>query len=468
MCPTPQATTASCYLPHDHMISQQPIHIMQGVKKRKANDLEGLPSRKSLRLQLQGDIKDGSLSFEALEQASFAAAEREAEADIIPSGPLQMIDAYKLEQDIWDETKLFLGSIQNFRSKTPTSNMNLIPLDKYQSTLEELKVTEESYAKVVPSRIYSMEFYPSTTSVLIAAGDRDGYVGIWDILSSRGASEGVHLFRPHQRPINCLSFRPYFTHHLLTTSYEGSVRSADLQNLVFEEVYRDPDDLWITYHTFQSPHTILIGRGDGSVTLVDLRGHQKQKGYNAIYPCHSSKRANAVKSLCFHPLKKELLLTASRDGDVSLWDIRGKMTKPVTTLPHSRIVHSALFSPLTGKRIATTCTDNHLRLYGSEDPGKIKLLRSWYHDNNTGRFIVPFKLKWHPQRDDVLFSPSKLFPRRIEAWNSEGMLLSNLISEDHLQSICSIVCHHEHLTIVAGGNGSGRIYLFHKGLKPIS
>ena len=61
-------------------------------------------------------------------------------------------------------------------------------------------------------------------------------IGIWDVLSSGGASEGVHLFRPHLRPINCLSFRPYFTHHLLTTSYEGTVRSADLQNLVFEEV----------------------------------------------------------------------------------------------------------------------------------------------------------------------------------------------------------------------------------------
>ena len=132
-----------------------------------------------------------------------------------------------------------------------------------------------------------------------------------------------------------------------------------------------------------------------------------------------------------------------------------------------------------------------LRLFESEDLSKIKLIRSWYHDNNTGRFIVPFKLKWHPQRD-ILFSPSKLFPRRvcsyndpyssylltqimclssplkqIEAWNSEGVLLSNLTSEDHLQSISPIVCHHELMTIVAGGNGSGRVYLFHKDLKPV-
>ncbi|CAG0889833.1 unnamed protein product [Darwinula stevensoni] len=429
------------------------------VNKRKANNLESLPSRKSLRLLLQGN-KDGSLSFETMELAYLAAGQSEDEEDI-PSGPLQMKDAYISEPDIWDETKLLLGSIQHFRSETSTKDMNLLPLDEYQSTLEELKVTEESFAKVVPFFIVSMEFYPSTSSVLIAAGDGSGRVGIWDVFSSRGTSERVHLFRPHLMAINCLSFQPYFTHHLLTTSCEGNVRSADLQSLVFEEVYHDPDDLKLTCHTFQSPHTILIGRGDGSVTLVDLRGHQKQKGYNAMYPCHSSKK---VKSLCFHPLKKELLLTACF-GEVCLWDIRGKMTRPITTLPHSSNVPSALFSPLTGRRIATTCTDDHLRLYESEDPSKINLLRSWYH--NAGGSL-PFKLKWHPQRDDVFFSSSKLIPHRIEAWNSEGMLLSNLTSEDHLQSFCSVVCHHEHMSIVAGGNRSGRVYLFHKGLKPIT
>lgn len=56
-------------------------------------------------------------------------------------------------------------------------------LASYCSALKNLKLTEERVAKVVKDRIFSAAFHPSTSSLLVAAGDKWGKVGLWNLVS---------------------------------------------------------------------------------------------------------------------------------------------------------------------------------------------------------------------------------------------------------------------------------------------
>ena len=49
-------------------------------------------------------------------------------------------------------------------------------------------------AKVTHRRIYSLAVHPTKSKLLIAAGDRDGGLGVWDVKDRTSETHGVHLF----------------------------------------------------------------------------------------------------------------------------------------------------------------------------------------------------------------------------------------------------------------------------------
>ena len=60
-------------------------------------------------------------------------------------------------------------------------------------------------------------------------------IGLWNVLSDSG-SESVQVFQPHVGPVNCTSFCTYNATKIYTTSHDGTVRCADLNKLVFDQV----------------------------------------------------------------------------------------------------------------------------------------------------------------------------------------------------------------------------------------
>ena len=54
--------------------------------------------------------------------------------------------------------------------------------------------------------------------------------------STKG-DDGVYLYEPHSRPINCMSFDPDNCGKLLTCSYDGTLRCCDFKSATFQEVH---------------------------------------------------------------------------------------------------------------------------------------------------------------------------------------------------------------------------------------
>ena len=76
-------------------------------------------------------------------------------------------------------------------------------------------------------RFFSTRMYHGILLLLV--------IGLWNVLSDIG-SESVQVFQPHVGPVNCTSFCTYNATKIYTTSHDGTVRCADLNKLVFDQV----------------------------------------------------------------------------------------------------------------------------------------------------------------------------------------------------------------------------------------
>ncbi|KAI8500590.1 WD repeat-containing protein 76 [Branchiostoma belcheri] len=153
--------------------------------------------------------------------------------------------------------------------------------------------------------------------------------------------------------------------------------------------------------------------------------------------------------------------------NVYIYDLRNMKKKGsqqfvASLYQHSRSVSSAYFSPASGSRILTTCFDDRIRVFDSSAIGQqtVKPLREVRHNNQTGRWLTPFRAVWVPGRDDLFVSGSMKQPRQIELYSDQTSLLHTFTSPDYLTSICSINAFHPTQSVLAGANSSGKVHVF--------
>ncbi|XP_013390792.1 WD repeat-containing protein 76 [Lingula anatina] len=376
------------------------------------------------------------------------------------SGPLTMCETLKnAEENTETSHNNFLSSLKTLGEGKEKKSVKVeSSLENFLKACKRMKLHEDRVAKVVKDRIFSVAVHPSETRVFVCAGDKWGKIGLWDVESKEG-DDGVFLYEPHSRPVNCMFFDPSNASRLYSCSYDGTIRRCDFNKAVFDELYATPeeDSNRCSGFDFLDASNLVVSHSDGDVGLVDIR----TKGLAAehMYQCHRK----SVKTINVHPVKKHYFLTGSTDGNACIWDIRQmKDKKPVSvdTLPHGRNLSSAFFSPQTGKFIVTCCVDDRLRIFEGSTPGEYKQRCSTRHNNHTGRWLTPFRFMWHPSREDVIVTGSMDRPRRIELFDTSGHLIHTFTDGDYLGSVCSINAFHPTRNILVGANSSGRLHVF--------
>ncbi|KAH0620146.1 hypothetical protein JD844_014779 [Phrynosoma platyrhinos] len=332
----------------------------------------------------------------------------------------------------------------------------LCSLESYEASLHRMVLGGDSVAKVVRNRIYSIAVHPSESRTLVAAGDKWGQVGLWDLDCT--SADGVHAFVIHSQPVSCMYFSPFNPAHLLSLSHDGTLRCGDVTRAVFDEVYRN-DEYSLSSFDFldNDASTLMVGMWDGKVAVVDRR----------TPGCSSELSADLnsmTRTVHVHPLDRQYFVNAGA-RNVDIYDVRHLKksgSKPVVLLTgHTKSVASAYFSPITGNRVLTTCADDTLRIFGTKCLSSLApTLTTIRHNNNTGRWLTRFRAVWDPKRDDSFVVGSMSRPRQIQAFHATGKLLHTFFSEDHLGSVCSINAWHPTRYILVGGNSSGRLHVF--------
>merc|ERR1711892_963855 len=367
-----------------------------------------------------------------------------------------------------------LTHAQNFLTSpsTATTSKSTISFSgsSLKSATSSLSLSEEQVAKVVPGRIFSLALHPSSNPLIAAVGDKSGHVGLWDILATSSPNNGVHLYQPHTRPVNCLTWDMANTNNLISTSYDGTTRMLDTERQEHTIIYGEKEFIeqggWTSWHSQVSADTFLISRGKtGALALVDRRVGWESPAtkYKVFDRLHA-------KTISVHPLQNNIFLTCNNKGGCYIFDTR-KTTKssnelmtPISELlGHTKSLSSCLFSPITGNQVVTISTDDKLRLFNTTQTSKtIAPQCQIRHNNQTGRWLTPFRASWHPTREGMLVTGSMERPRQIEVWGTSSGSLDMVakLRADDLGSVCSLVEIHPSREVVVGGNSSGRVHVF--------
>ncbi|XP_068131074.1 WD repeat-containing protein 76 isoform X2 [Hyperolius riggenbachi] len=424
----------------------------QGLKREKPQKKQNTVVRRSMRLQR---VDPSGVKLPDPEPTPVV-----EENPLKPAGPLQMVPKnHEDDPEAGARLQRLWSSSSEEKIKSP-NNMKIKDLKRYEEGLKRLTLREKDVAKVVPSRIFSVAIHPSVNKTLVAAGDKWGNVGLWD-LNDKSSDNGVYVFDLHSRPVGSLSFSPSHSEHLLSLSYDGTVRCGDVTRAVFDEIYRDEEESFSSFDFLSADCSVLIvSHWDSQISIVDRRTP------GTTYEQRTSVGLPSARTVSVHPLQRDLCAVTGA-GDVAIYDVRQlsqKQTRPVVSLyGHTRSVASAYFSPVTGNRILTASADDHIRVFDSSDLGgpKIPLLTSIRHNNNTGRWLTRFRPVWDPKQEDCFVVGSMARPRQIEVYHESGELTHCFWDAEYLNSVCSINAMHPTRDLLVGGNSSGRMHVFH-------
>ncbi|GIL81685.1 hypothetical protein Vretifemale_10709 [Volvox reticuliferus] len=239
-------------------------------------------------------------------------------------------------------------------------------------------------------------------------------------------------------------------------------------------------------------------------------------------------RSRKINSLHLEPATNVLLASSCSDGTVCIWDVRKLGTavaavahtrtgssppprspsacKPLSELRHGKSCHAAYWAHDGSRRLLSTSYDDTIRIWspsggvGSGDlDGHLELELSIPHNNQTGRWITPFRAVWSAACDavfvgnmqrglDVFMStalrgqrdgdgargshsnhPHKTLVKDLSkvavkasgggAGGCPGQLMRTLVSE-HMTAIPSRVACHPILPVVVAATSSGRCHVW--------
>ncbi|KAM6388359.1 WD repeat-containing protein 76 isoform 2-T2 [Pluvialis apricaria] len=368
-------------------------HVTKRAKPKKAED--ETVRRRSMRLQ-----RVEPSGIPVVEMPAQPAAE---EYPQVPAGPLPMLPEDQMENSKLTEA-LLTTWMRISEMKANDTEKHTCDMKRYQHSLNSMVLSEDNIKKVVKYRVCSMAIHPSESIIFVAAGDKSGQIGLWNVI--------------------CRS--------------EESLSSFDFLE--------------------DNASTAIVGHWDGNVAVVDRRTPGTSSELSADI---GFKRTRTVH---VHPVKKQYFVAAG-SVDVCIYDVRylkSSGNTPVSSLKgHTKSVASAYFSPVTGNRVVTVCADDKLRVYDTTSlASAVAVLSTIRHNSNTGRWLTRFRAIWDPKQEDCFVVGSMARPRRIEVFQDTGKLLHSFHNLDCLSSVCSINVVHPSRNILVGGNSSGRLHVF--------
>ncbi|KAF5925491.1 hypothetical protein HPG69_001937 [Diceros bicornis minor] len=421
---------------------KQPPESKRKKPKKREN---GIGCRRSMRL-LKVDPSGVSLPAIPTKPTLLVTDEN----PLLPPGPLEMTP-----ENRDDNSELFKGFLQTWAEVNKTNSKNtekeLSSIKSYKANLSGMVISEDTVNKVTKGSILSIAIHPSEIRTLVAAGAKSGQVGLWD-LTQQPKEDGVYVFQPHSQPVSCLYFSPANPAHILSLSYDGTLRCGDFSRAVFDEVYRDERSSFSSFDFLaEDASTLIVGHWDGSLSLVDRRTP------GTSYEKLISSSLRKIRTVHVHPVHRQYFITAGL-RDIHIYDARRltpRGNQPLISLTeHTKSIASAYFSPLTGNRVVTTCADCKLRIFDSSRiSSQIPLLTTIRHNTITGRWLTRFRAVWDPKQEDCVIVGSMAHPRRVEIFHETGKQVHSFLGGECLASVCSINAMHPSQYVLAGGSG---------------
>ncbi|KAJ1385907.1 WD40/YVTN repeat-like-containing domain superfamily [Sesbania bispinosa] len=366
-------------------------------------------------------------------------------------GPLRMYDAYR--GTLSDRS--FLESLVVMANKEAPeqlgsskggkfSDANKSKKNKGSLQVESLSLDPENIARLVPGRITSVQFFPSSSDKMIVAGNKYGDIGFWKV-----GENDVYLYHPHKAPISGILVQPHCLSKIYTSCYDGLIRLMDAEKEIFDLVFNSDESIYCLSQPKNEANCLYFGEGRGGLTVWD----------NRVGKCLSNwvLHEDRINTIDFNNENPHIIATSSTDGTACTWDLRcagvGKLSA-LRTFNQKRSVQSAYFSP-SGRSLATTSLNNTIGIYSGvnlEDATAI------YHDNRTSRWISSFRAIWGWD-DTYLFIGN--MKRGVDVVSTVERATVMTLESPHISAIpCRFDAHSYEIGMLAGTTGGGQVYIW--------
>ncbi|XP_013789019.1 DNA damage-binding protein 2-like, partial [Limulus polyphemus] len=242
-------------------------------------------------------------------------------------------------------------------------------------------------------RVTAVTWHPKHPSV-VGVGSKGGEVIMWNFENAAD-----DLFIPGVGPggsVCAMKFDVENPNFIFTASITGRVMRQDFHgknSKIFLDTFTW--EKWFTsLDVLQSKKLIAVGDTSGCLYLLDTNGNMV--GYTDI-SSHLYEDVIYIRQAETY----RLLVTASIDNTVKLWDLRmiKDRKSALFTFPHEKAVNSAYFSLANGSSLLTTDQHSQLRVYS----GPLwELEQVIAHPHRQFQHLTPIKACWHPLEDIVV------------------------------------------------------------------
>ena len=353
-----------------------------------------------------------------------------------------------------EELKTKMGAHVGETKEAKEATASVREMIKNKLTLRDVDV-----AKCVPKGVTHLDFSPDESMLLVASGDKEGHIGLWrvDKTTSEADEEededdGVLYYKAHGSYIShCKWGRGALRGKLFTCAYDGAVRVLDPQTGSFQETVYSEEDEFSACDQFADGNTALVCDNVGNLHQLDLRVGKFTSPSLSIH----EKKINTVH---IDPGNEHRFATSTNQL-VSVWDVRKlkKNAKSTHDLVHRKSSQAAYWCPDGSGALLTTCYDDALRVW-RPDLSAAAPTATIKHNNQTGRWVLPFRAVWSAAGDGVLCGS---MTRQVEIFNpATGASLARYASPDHMTAIASRLACHRSLNYVAAGTASGRVHVY--------
>ncbi|KAL8497728.1 hypothetical protein ACS0TY_021164 [Phlomoides rotata] len=315
--------------------------------------------------------------------------------------------------------------------------------------VEALQLKSENIARVVPGRIMSLRIFPSLDMQMIAVGNKFGDIGFWNVNGKQEDGDGIFLYHPHTAPVSGFVINPFSVSKMYSSCYDGSIRLMDVEKEVFDMVYSSEYSIYSISQSTHDVKSLYFGEGIGGINMWDVRAGKSS------FSCDLHEYR--INTIDFNSDNEYIMATSSTDGTACIWDLRqinADKPAPLKTVTHKRAVASAYFSP-SGKCLATTSADDKVSISSGANYEDTCMV---YHNNQTGRWISPFRGIWGWDDSSIFIGNMK---RGVDVISVEAERIVATLESDLLSAIpCRFDAHPYNDGMLAGATSGGQVYVW--------
>ena len=250
--------------------------------------------------------------------------------------------------------------------------------------------------------IFSVSYSPD--GQCIATADINGTIIFW-------SREGIlkTTIRGHRDAVNQVSFTPD-SQMLVSASRDSTVRIWNLNGI--PQVFKPDNKVYSPIFSPDGEIVASVSTKNQVILWKAHRGIKQQLPYKLSRQLTFTEHRDVVNNISFSP-DGQIIASASKDGTVKLWNLRGEVIK---NLSHDAPVWTVKFSP-DGTLIATAGDDRIVRLW-----------------DRNGKLLHELQRHQKPINDLSFSSDSQLIAsasddNTIILWNRDGQLVQKLVGD---------------------------------------